>query len=242
MEFTLLAAAAFAVMGLYAMLYWEARHGNADRCAGSLFETAVTSAAVGVFVGRIVAMIIDGVNPITHPADIILVRAGVSTVGATLGAFGVFFWLSRRELVPMADGISAAALAGLAGWHAGCLARDACLGTASDLPWAVAQEGSEITRHPVGLYAALLFAVAAIAIALWKAYRWPGFGIPASAAIAAAGTIRLIVEPMQPSISGGPTWFYALGVVVGLAGVVWFWRRRRRSGSSSAGGASGENR
>jgi hypothetical protein len=205
MEFTLLAAAAFAVMGLYAMLWWEARHGNADRCAGNLFEVVV----------------------ITHPADIILVRAGVSTVGATLGAFAVFVWLSRRDLVPMADGISAAALASLAGWHAGCLARDACLGTASDLPWAVAQEGSEITRHPVGLYAALLFAAAAIAIALWKAYRWPGFGIPASAAIAAAGTIRLIVEPMQPSISGGPTWFYALGVVVGLAGMAWFWRRRR---------------
>jgi prolipoprotein diacylglyceryltransferase len=239
MEFTLLAAAAFAVVGLYAMLYWEARHGNADRCAGSLFDTALTSAAAGVFVGRIAAMIIDGVNPITHPADIILVRAGVSTVGATLGAFAVFAWLSRRQLIPMADGISAAALAGLAGWHAGCLARDACLGTASDLPWTFAQEGSEITRHPVGLYAALLFGVAAITIALWKAYRWPGFGIPASAAIAAAGAIRLVVEPMQPSISGGPTWFYALGVVIGVAGVVWFWRRRRLPGLSDGDAEEG---
>ena len=238
MEFTLLAAAAFAVAALYGMLYWEARHGNADRCAGNLFETTVTSAAIGIFIGRIVAMVLDGVNPITHPGDIVLVRAGVSTVGATLGALAVFAWLSRSEFVPMADGISAAALAGLAGWHAGCLARDACLGTASDLPWAQAQEGSEITRHPVGIYAALLFAVAAIAIALWKAYGRPGLGITASAALIAAGVIRLLVEPMQPSISGGPTWFYALGVVVGLAGLAWFWRARR-SGSSPAEGASG---
>ena len=222
MEFTLLAAAAIALVGFYAMLWWEARHGNADRCAGNLFETGVTAAALGIFIGRIVAMILDGVNPITNPADILLVRAGVSPVGATLGAMAVFAWLARKELIPMADGIAAAALAGLAGWHAGCLARDACLGTASDLPWAFAQQGSSITRHPVGLYAALLFAVAAIVIALWKAYRWPGFGIPASAAIAAAGAIRLLTQPMQPSLDGGPVWFYALGIVVGLAGVVWF--------------------
>lgn len=227
MEFTLLASAAIAVAGLYAMLYWEARHGNADRCAGNLFEVALISAAIGIFIGRVVAMLLDGVNPITHPGDIILIRAGVSTVGATLGAFSVFGWLSRRELIPMADGISAAALAGLAGWHAGCLTRDACLGTASELPWALAQEGSEITRHPVGLYAALLFAAAAVAIALWKSYRWPGFGIPASAALIAAGAVRLATEPMQPSISGGPVWFYSLGVIVGLIGLVWFIRAKR---------------
>ena len=234
MEFTLLAAAAFAVAALYGMLYWEARHGNADRCAGNLFETAVTSAALGIFIGRIVAMLLDGVSPITHPADILLVRAGVSTVGATLGALAVFAWLSRRELIPMADGISAGALAGLAGWHAGCVARDACLGTASDLPWALAQEGSSLTRHPVALYAAALFAAAAVAIALWKAYRRPGFGIPASTALIAAGTIRLLVEPMQPSLSGGPVWFYALGVVVGVAGLVTF-RLSRFSGGDATG-------
>lgn len=227
MEFTLLGAAAVAVAGLYGMLYWEARRGNAERCAGNLFETALSAAAIGIFIGRIVAMVLDGVNPITHPADMLLVRAGVSTVGATLGAMAVFAWLSRRELIPMTDGIAAAALAGLAGWHAGCLARDACLGTASDLPWALAQEGSEITRHPVGLYAAALFGAAAIAIALWKAYRWPGAGIPASAALAAAGAIRLAMEPMQPSIDGGPVWFYTLGAVIGLGGMVWFWRLRQ---------------
>lgn len=229
MEFTLLAAAAFALAGVYGMLWWEARHGNAARCSGNLFEAALVSGVFGIFIGRLVAMVIDGVNPITNPADILLVRAGVSTVGATLGAMAVFAVLARRELIPMADGVAAAALAGLAGWHAGCLPRTACLGTASDLPWAVAQEGSTITRHPVGLYAALLFAIAAIAIALWKAYRWPGTGIPASAAVAAGGAIRLALEPMQPSIDGGPVWFYAVGLVAGVAGMGWFaWSARTR--------------
>lgn len=230
MEFTLLAAAGFALAGLYAMLWWEARHGNADRCSGNLFEVALMSGVFGIFIGRVVAMLLDGVNPISHPADVLLVRAGVSTVGATLGAIAVFAVLARRELIPMADGVAAAALAGLAGWHTGCLPRAACLGTASDVPWAVAQEGSTITRHPVGLYAALLFAVAAVAIAAWKAYRWPGAGIPASAALAAAGTIRLVLEPMQPSIDGGPLWFYALGVITGILGMAWFaWSGRTRT-------------
>lgn len=230
MEFTLLAAAAFALAGVYGMLWWEARHGNAARCSGNLFEVALVSGVFGIFIGRITAMVIDGVNPVTNPADVLLVRAGVSTIGATLGAMVVFAVLARRELVPMADGLAAAALAGLAGWHAGCLPRAACLGTASDLPWAVAQEGSTITRHPVGLYAAALFALAGIAVALWKAYRWPGAGIPASAALAAAGAIRLVLEPMRPSIDGGPVWFYALGLIVGVAGMGWFaWSGRTRA-------------
>jgi prolipoprotein diacylglyceryltransferase len=232
MEFTLLAAAALALAGLYAMLRWEARRGNADRAGGNLFESAVTAGVAGIFIGRLVAMALDGVNPVTHPADVLLVRAGVSTVGATLGAMAVFAALSRRRVIPMADGVAAAALAGLAGWHAGCLPRSACLGTASDLPWAVAQDGSTITRHPVGIYVALLLALAAIAIALWKAYRWPGAGIPAAAALGAAGAIRLGTETMQPSLDGGPVWFYTLGLVAAIAGIAWFAGRGSAQASS----------
>jgi len=222
MEFTLLGAAAISAGAAYAMLWWEAKRGNAARCAGNLWETALVSVVVGIFIGRIVTMLIDGVNPVAHPMDIMLVRSGVSTVGASLGTVGVFLWQSRKEPIAMADGISAAALAGLAGWHAGCLVRGTCLGTASDLPWALAQEGSTITRHPVGIYAALLLAVAAIALAWWKAYRRPKAGMPASLAVVVAATVRLATEPYQPSLSGGPVWFYSAALVVGWIGVVWF--------------------
>ena len=126
----------------------------------------------------------------------------------------------------MADGISAAALAGLAGWHAGCLVRGTCLGTASDLPWAIAQTGSDVTRHPVGIYAALMLGAAAIGLAWWKAYRRPPAGAPAALAVIAAAGTRLVVEPLQPSISGGPVWFYATGLVVGVAALVWSVVRR----------------
>ena len=106
-------------------------------------------------------MISDGVNPLTNPGDIIIVRAGVATGPAALAALAVLIALARTEIVVVADGLAAAALGGLAGWHAGCLARDACLGTPSDLPWALSLEGSDITRHPVEIYAAALFLIGA---------------------------------------------------------------------------------
>jgi len=226
MEFTLLAAAAIAGAAAYVMLWWEARHGNAARCTGNLWEIGLVSVVAGIFIGRIVAMLIDGVNPIAHPMDVILVRSGVSTVGASLGSAAVFALQARRSTITMADGISAAALAGLAGWHAGCLVRGTCLGTASDLPWAIAQTGSDVTRHPVGIYAALMLGAAAIGLAWWKAYRRPPAGAPAALAVIAAAGTRLVVEPLQPSISGGPVWFYATGLVIGIVALIWSVVRR----------------
>ena len=229
MEFTLLAAAAIAGAAAYVMLWWEAKHGNAARCTGNLWEIGLVSTVAGIFIGRIVAMLIDGVSPIVHPMDVILVRSGVSTVGASLGAAAVFVLQGRKNTITMADGISAAALAGLAGWHAGCLVRGTCLGTASDLPWAIAQAGSTVTRHPVGIYAALLLAGAAAGLAWWKAYQRPPAGSPAAVAIIAAAGTRLITEPLQPSISGGPVWFYAAALVAGIGGLIWSIVLRRRT-------------
>ncbi len=228
MEFTLLAAAALGAFGSWAMLWWEAKEGNADRCAGSLWDTALFAAVAGIFGGRIVTMLLNGVNPLTNPGDIIIVRSGVSTVGASLIAVAVFLWSFRRQPVVAADAIAAAALAGLAGWQAGCLFRSgACLGSATDLPWAWAQPGSAVTRHPVELYAALAYLTAAVALAWWKAYRRPIPGMPTAVAIAVAGAVRLVTEPLRPSLGGGPVWFYAAAIVAGGALAVAAARRGR---------------
>ena len=233
MEFTLLAAAMLGVAGAYTMLWWEARHGNADRCAGNLWDTLLMSGMAGLVVGRITAMLLDGVNPVAHPADIILVRSGVATVGATLGALAVFSWIARREPIRTADAIAAAALAGLAGWHAGSMFRNSFLGTPSDLPWAMAQSGSSVTRHPVEIYAAIAYLILAVAVALWKAYGRPPLGAAASVAVLGAAGVRLATEPMRPSLGGGPIWFYILGVVVGVGGLGWsLWTKRRTPATS----------
>ena len=198
MEFSLLGAAFLAILALYAVLYWEARRGNAAACTKNLWELALTAAVIGLFVGRLAAMVGDGVNPITNPADILIVRGGVATGAASVATLASVAWMGRQELWPVLDGLAAAGVAGLAGWHAGCVVRDSCLGTASDLPWATAQAGSTVTRHPVGIYAALLLAVAARGIAVWKKRRMPPLGAAAGVAVATAAGVRLITEPLLP--------------------------------------------
>jgi hypothetical protein len=216
MEFTLLFAVVIAVLGMYAFLTWESKRGNAADCAGDLWDYAATAAVVGIFAGRLAAMIGDGVNPFTHPGDIVIVRAGVATGPASVAALLTLGILARREVIIVADGLSAAALGSLAGWHAGCMARDSCLGTASDLPWAQSLSGSLVDRHPVEIYAALLFFAFGAALAWAKAYHRPPPLTPAGLSLIVAGGARLVTEPLRPGLSGGPEVWYWLAVLAGV--------------------------
>lgn len=230
MEFSLLFAALTAVLALYGVLWWEGKRGNAADCSKNLWDLALTAAIAGIFAGRLAAMVGDGVNPLTSPGDIIIVRAGVATGPASLAALATLAVLARRELILVADGLAAATLGGLAGWHAGCLVRDACLGTTSDLPWAYPLDGSTISRHPVELYAAALFLVAAVAVAWRKAYRRPPPLVPAGIALGVAGLIRLVTEPVRPVLTGGPEPWYWTALVAGIA-IIGFGRRRAGTAS-----------
>lgn len=213
MEFTLLWAALLAFGAVWVMLWLERRLGldPEDRS----FDTLLGAAASGLVAGRIAAMLLTGTNPVTHPADIILIRGGVDTGFASIGALLFLVWATRRSLPAALDLISPAILAGLAGWHGGCVFRGTCLGTRSELPWAVAQPGSDLTRHPTELYAALLFLLAAVGVLLLLR-RMRG-GVPTGLVLAAAGLIRLITEPIRPSLGSGPIWWYTSAIVVGIA-------------------------
>ena len=142
-------------------------------------------------------------------------RSGVTTVAVVLGTLLVLSYLARASLVAAADGVAPAALVGLAGWYAGCLATGSCLGTESSVPWAVPLPGSSITRHPVEIYAAIAMALASIALALWKQHGRPPMGSVAGLAILAASAIRLVTEPLRISLAGGPVLLYGAGVLVG---------------------------
>ena len=228
MEFTLLGAVAMAVVPLYGVLYWEAKRGNAASCSRNLWDVALVAAVVGIFVGRVASMLGNGVNPLTHPADLLIVRGGVATGPAAMAALIAVAWLGRSELWAVADGLAAAALAGLGGWHAGCVVRDACLGTPSDLPWAFAQSGSSITRHPVELNAAILFLSAAGFLALWRKRARLASGIATGVALASAGAFRLMTEPLRPTLDGGPIGWYGAGIAIGLAVAARSWLSRNR--------------
>lgn len=234
MEFSLLGAAALGVGGLYAVLWFEAGRTNAADCTRDLWDMALGGAIVGLAAGRLWAMVAAGTNPITHPADILIVRGGVDTGAASVAAVATVAWLARKDLWRNLDALAPAAVGALALWHGGCLVRDACLGSVSSLPWAVAQDGSAVTRHPVEIYAALILLVATITLYLLKK-RWPGPGVVAGTAVALVAAARLGTEPMRLAIGSTPAPIYAAGVAVGVGLVLW---RRTVAGRRTAAGAS----
>ncbi|MEX2424521.1 MAG: prolipoprotein diacylglyceryl transferase family protein [Acidimicrobiia bacterium] len=214
MELTLLAAALTGAAAVWVTNRLLARRVEVDRPTDAL----IGAAAVGLAVGRVAAMIGTGVNPLLRPGDILIVRGGVSTVFATLGALATLAWTHRHRLPTALDQLAPAALAGLAGWHGGCLWRGTCLGTVSDVPWAMTSAGTAVTRHPVELYAAIGMVVAAVLVAGFPTRPWTATGL----GIAAAGGVRALTEPLRVSISGGPVEWYlaavAVGVVIAVAG------------------------
>ncbi|MDH3470983.1 MAG: prolipoprotein diacylglyceryl transferase [Acidimicrobiia bacterium] len=228
MEFSLLGAAAIGVGVLYAVLWWEAKRGNAAACTKDLWDLALGSAAAGLVVGRLATMIGNGVNPAAHLGDIIIVRAGVDTGWASLTALAVLSFMGRGEIRAVADGLAAAVLAGLAGWHGSCLFRDACLGTPSDLPWATSLDGSTVTRHPTEIYAALGFLAIAALLLAWK-LRPPTLGLVGATALAAAGAIRLVTEPLRPALGGRPNLWYAAAIIAGAGSAMVLTARARRT-------------
>lgn len=228
MEFTLLFAAAIAFAIGSIALRWEAARGNAVDCASDLQEVLLTSAIAGIFVGRLAAMLASGVNPLTNLGDILIVRGGVATGPATIAALLTMAFAARGEIIAVADSLAVASLASLGGWHFGCLARDACLGTPSDLPWAMTQSGSTVGRHPVELYAAAALLSAAAILALVRKRRLPS-GLPAAIALGVASFVRLITEPLRPSLSGGPVWWYVAGLLASAVALGLIWNRQRQS-------------
>ena len=207
MEFTLLWAALTGVG-----LLWVGTRIWPDGLPDRAFDALIGAVAGGLLAGRLAAMILQGTNPILHPGDILIVRGGVHTGTAALSAIAVYLW-SVKGRIRNLDASAAAALLGLAGWHSGCLWRDACLGTAVDLPWAWSIPGSSVTRHPTELYAAIGLAIAALIVT-----RLPHrTGLRAGVALAAASAVRLATEPLQLTLTGGPLAWYLVGLVTGAA-------------------------
>lgn len=205
MEFTLLWAVLTAVaLGWLGLRIWP------DRLPEHAFDRLLGAAVTGLVVGRLTAMVAQGVNPLANPGDFIIIRGGVHTGAATLAFLGMLAWSTRNERSGI-DALAPATLLALAGWHAGCLWRGACLGAPSDLPWAWALEAGVVTRHPVEIYTALglVFGAWLVSRLGWRPWLRSG------TALAVAAGMRLVTETLRPSITGGPVAWYIAGVLAG---------------------------
>ena len=217
MELTLLWAVLTAVaLAWLGLRIWSEGipHGGFDRLIGA--------SIAGLLIGRVTAMALQGINPLTNPADLIIVRGGVHTGAATLTFIITLVWSTRSTRRGL-DALAPAVLLGLAGWHAGCVWRGACLGSPGELLWTWPLEGSVISRHPVEIYAAVGLAVTAWLVAKLGWRLW----LRAGAALVAIAGVRLLTEPMRPSITGGPTLWYWGGIAVGLGAVAAGWMSER---------------
>lgn len=219
MEFTLLAAALTGAAGAWLGLRIPTIRARTE-WIDKPWDALIGAAAIGVFVGRVAEMIGAGVNPITNPFDVILIRGGVDTAAASLAAITTLTWVYRSELMAL-DALAPPALVGLAGWHAGCLWTDSCLGTATGGDWGFTRAGSDVARHPTELYAAVGFLLLAVVVSRFTTpLRATGI------AIAGAGAVRAVTQPMRPSLTGGPLWAYLTAIVLGI-GIAAFGARIR---------------
>lgn len=205
MEFTLLAAALIAAGGTAVGVRMAPA---ADR--SSLGGALVNGLIAGLLGGRVVAMIAAGVNPITSPLDLIILRGGVAPAGAALAAIGAVAASLRGDRRRL-DLTAPAALLGLASWHASCIVRDSCLGTATGLPWGLSAAGGTVPRHPVEIYAAILLVAAALAIGRLR--RPPGAA--ALVSVTAVAAIRAATEPLRVTL-GGTLGIYLVGFTLSL--------------------------
>lgn len=196
------------------------------------FGSLLGAVLVGMLAGRLAYLVGTGIDLlVARPVDLIFIRGGVAPVPAAVAALAALAWTCRSDLRRRLDLLAPAAVAGLAAWEAGCWWQGSCLGTRSDLWWALALPGSELTRHPVGLYAGLLLAAGAFWL-LRRPIRWKG--ATAAAGLGWASFVRLAVPLWSVGGWSSWTWWYLAGLLVGLGGLAAANSTRGRTESSSS--------
>ncbi len=219
MDLTLVSRAATAMLVVAGTLWLTRR--RRPGVAEAPFSDLLGAVLVGMAAGRVAYVVGEGINLISHPVEVLLVRGGITPVPAALGALGYLAWTCRSDFLNRIDYLAPAVLAGLAAWEAGCWWQGSCLGSPSGLWWAVALPGSDLTRHPAGVYAALLLAAGSIWLGL-RPPRWRG--VAAATGLGWSAGVRLIA-PLW-SVPGWSmwSWWYLAAVLLALAGGLAAWR------------------
>lgn len=233
MDLTLLARATGA-MGAAALGLWMTRRRRPPDYA-TPFGDLMGAVLAGLAVGRLVYLLGEGADILARPVDFLMVRGGITPVAAAAAALGFLAWTCRADRTARTDCLAPAVLWGLAAWEAGCWWQGACLGSPSGLWWAMTLPGSDLTRHPAGIYAALLLLFGALMLGR-RTIPWQGG--TAWAALGWASFVRAISSLWSVESWSDHTWWYLVGALAGLAGVVaaaWAEVKRAKDSPASPG-------
>ena len=215
MDLTLLLRAVGAMAAAGLVLWLSRRRLPSDY--SQPFNDLLGAVLAGIAVGRLTYVLGEGIDVLARPVELIFVRGGVSPVSAAVAGVAFLAWTCRSDLLSRWDHLAPAVLAGLAVWEGGCWWQGSCLGTPSGLWWAVALPGSELTRHPVGMYAAVLLMAGAVWL-WWRPLRVRG--ATAAAGLAWASVVRLATPLWSVGAWSPWTWAYLAGLLIGVGGLI----------------------
>lgn len=215
MDLTLLLRAVGA-MGAAALVLWVSRRRLPPDYLQP-FNDLLGAVLAGIAVGRLTYVLGEGIDVLASPLELILIRGGVSPVPAAAAGVGYLAWTCRSDLLSRGDHLAPAVLAGLAVWEGGCWWQGSCLGAPSGLWWAVALPGSDLTRHPVGMYVAVLLMAGAVWL-WWRPLRERGS--TAAAGLGWACAVRLATPLWSVGAWSDWTWWYLAGLLMSSGGLL----------------------
>lgn len=182
-------------------------------------DVAIWPAFVGLGVGRLVAVSIDGPSSLGSLSDLLIIRSGVEFWPGVAAAMLLSAWSARRSGTTSLDRLAdlvPLALIGYAGYEVTCLVRDGCYGPES--PLGLQPPGTSATMLPVGVVAAVAVVVGAIVLDR-QVGRWSSRTVVTGGLTVVAG-VRSLAANWLPHIGDGPTRQQWSSIVIFVIGVV----------------------
>jgi phosphatidylglycerol:prolipoprotein diacylglycerol transferase len=218
--FTLQSFGLLSAAGILTGMQVAARAARQDGLSPTVvLDFSVVAVMGGLIGGHLVHLVFYHPEELSEPLRILKIWEGLSSMGGLAGALvTAAIWFRRRGLrfAPFGD---AYALGLAPGWgiaRLGCFSVHDHPGVRSDFWLAVDFPGG--ARHDLGLYeAVLLFALAALLLALRRSPRWKGLLLPVLAAGYGAG--RFLLDFLRARPGDLP---YTDGRQLGLTFAQWF--------------------
>lgn len=176
-------------------------------------DVAIWPAFVGLGVGRLVAVAIDGPSSLGSLSDLLIIRSGVEFWPGVAAAMLAIAWSAHRAGFAPSERLAALVpltLVGYAGYEATCLVRDGCYGPESSL--GLQPPGTSTRMLPIGVVAAFAVLVGAIVLHR-RSGRWSSWIVLFGGGATVAG-VRSLASIWLPHLGDGPTRQHWSSIVV----------------------------